>query len=127
VDNQALMRQLVAEHPAVMESIQNAIAACGARNQMDGVLLALLQMQHTINDQRQRAAGMLQPRSGLYEGHWALRHIPDVMLRELCAIANLPFHSNAKPEWLDMMKARGDSHAVYTVNSQPAPYEVSHE
>jgi hypothetical protein len=40
---------------------------------------------------------------------YSLRHIPDVMIRAICQIAEVPHFTRATTEWLDMMKAREEA------------------
>lgn len=107
MDVQAIANQLRAERPDLIPSLQRMMAQATDREALNVVLQHLLQMQSIITHKRTRAASLLMPRTGLFaNGTQSLRHIPDVMLRTLCDIADLPHVSNATPEWLDKMEAR---------------------
>lgn len=107
MDVQAIANQLRTERPELLPSLQRMIRGQASSADLETVLNHLLQMQSAISHKRACAASLLMPRVGLFaNGTQGLRHIPDVMIRTLCGIADIPHVTNATTEWLDMMESR---------------------
>lgn len=104
-----VFQSLLQERPALGTALKQCTAHFNdeARAAMNGVLAEMLGMQLSIMSKRDRAKSLLLLRSGNADGdRYAMRHIPDVTIRSLCDIAEVPFLTNASPEWLDKMEAK---------------------
>lgn len=114
MDRHALFAQLQAERPAAIPAVKAFIAAVTPENReaANQILHTLLQMQHDLDHKRRIAVSMLRNDPfahnvpGKADLTTRLRHVPDVMIRKLCVIAEVEHHTNARPEWLDEMEAR---------------------
>ena len=107
MDQASLVRQLLAEHPLLEGALRTLTAASTNRDAANVILAALIDQQRLIHHKRTRARASMRPRSGLWPtGMMALNHIPDVLLRILCEIAEIPHVTNATTEWLDEMEKR---------------------
>lgn len=117
MDAQAAITALMRERPELVPSLR-AIAQLGQTNRelTNALLQQILAMQADLDHKRALAKKMMVLRTGLCPvssddpgKRYSLRHIPDVMLRLLCQIAEVPHYTSASPEWLDKMQAREEA------------------
>lgn len=108
MDTASLVQQLCREKPLLAAALRTLTTDPVCRGAVNDLLAVLLEQQALINHKRKRAADSMCPRVGLFgvEGFMSLNHCPDVLLRILCDIAEVPHVTNATTEWLDMMEAR---------------------
>ena len=100
------------DNPQVVESLRRVLSCTmdqDGRNAVNDLFGTILSQTLRLEHKKLRAAASMKPRSGLYEaqGYMSLNHCPDVLLRTLCEIAEIPHITNATTEWLDKMEARG--------------------
>lgn len=107
MDQASLVRQLLSEKPHLAAPLRTLTDDPACRSAVNDVLAVLLDMQASINHKRARAQASIRPACGLrgVDGFMRLNHVPDVLLRILCDIAEVPHVTNATTEWLDKMEA----------------------
>lgn len=106
-----IKQERVALIPALQAVSQLAKTVPGASEHVDVLFLQLLDMQLKIGKKREQAKSLLreQPCALTEDGrssYHCIRHIPDVTIRTLCAVAEIPHLTNAEPEWLDKMEEK---------------------
>ena len=107
MDPASLVRQLLSERPALEAALRTLLAEPALAPATNELLAALIDQQRLIHHKRTRARASMIPRAGLWpNGMMALNHIPDVLLRILCEIAEVPHVTSATTEWLDKMENR---------------------
>lgn len=115
MDHQRAITQLKAERPDLVPALQALVASAkadaAAREAVNTVTSHLLSLQLQVDDKRSAAKKCLreQPCATTSTGagsYHCLRHVPDVLIRELCRIAETPMLTSADSEWLDMMEAK---------------------
>ena len=108
----AMIKQERAELvPALQALSQLAKTVPGANAHVDALFLQVLSMQLKLGEKRDQAKALLreQPCAPYEDGrnvYHCIRHIPDVTIRAICAIAEIPRLSNAEDEWLDKMEEK---------------------
>lgn len=70
------------------------------------LVLVLADLQVQLDTKRQTALGLMREQFAVPEPYHALRHVPDVILQDLCCIAEIQHKTNADPEWLDKMREK---------------------
>lgn len=122
------VQQLRAERPAAIEAVQRLIAASNpaARQDLNTVLTTLLELQGTLHDKRTLAARMIRRRTytspdGKTGIGFCLWHLPDVFLRALCRVADVPTDGAASDEWLDEMERRAVARQLPNGYSEVTP------
>ena len=103
------------EQPHLIEAMRAILAApdpTTLRQRVGDLMVHTAALNGQLHDKRVAASSLLLLRTGLAPDQngetrrYALRHIPDVMLRTLCRIADQPHYSSASAEWLDKMEAK---------------------
>jgi hypothetical protein len=116
MDTQTTIDQLRRERPDLLPALQALTQTCtdDQRAALNTVLQELLAMQSSIHEKRERAARLMRQRyyqsaDGKKAVGFSLWHVPDVMVRALCGIAEVPRTTAPSDAWLDEMEARGVS------------------
>lgn len=117
MDVQAALNALMRDRPALVPALRAITELSQNNRDLTNLLLQqILEMQAALEHKRVAAKKMLVLRTGLCPmtsddpgKRYALRHIPDVMIRSLCQIAELPHYTSASDEWLDKMQAREEA------------------
>ena len=97
------------DQPAVVESLRRVMSCTmdqDGRVAVNEIFMCILQQTLLLEYKRERAKASFRKQAGLAgaAGYTALNHIPDVLLRIFCDIAEVPHVSNATTEWLDKME-----------------------
>lgn len=100
------------DNPQVVESLRRVLSCTmdqEGRTAVNDLFTTVLSQTLRLEHKKLRAARSMSPRSGLFgaQGFMSLNHCPDVLLRTLCEIAEIPHVTTATTEWLDKMEARG--------------------
>lgn len=120
MDVTALVQQLQAERPDLMPALRSAIDSVPDRTALNTLLTHLLQLQQALNHKRELAKDLLIVRTGVVGGPtMSTRHHPDVTVRKLCAIAEVPHHTTAGPDWLDAMERRETERTLTRYEERP--------
>lgn len=117
MDISKALQLLAADDPSffnTMREVSVAVRQVGAEDTYSLVLDKLLRMTLLAEERRALAADLLlvrehtlpAPNGDMYSH--ALRHVPDIILQNLCAIVGTPMRSAATPEWLVKMRAQVD-------------------
>lgn len=111
-DALALLQQ---EQPHLIEAMRAILAApdpTTLRQRVGDLMVHTATLNGQLHDKRAMAESLLLLRGGLAtdangdNARYELRHIPDVMIRTLCRIAEVKHLSSASQAWLDRMEAR---------------------
>lgn len=106
MDVQFYVSQLRAERPDLIPALQRLTAKGDPSGDLNTLLAHLLQMQERIDQKRKRAASLVVERFHVEGSYHTMRHIPDVVLRAVCEIAEMERKTLAREEWLDEMEAK---------------------
>lgn len=105
MDTKQLLDQIGAEHPELIPAIETLTRSTGAERAAAAIVVrAVLAMQQAVNAKRVQARKMLMLRhhhlpdaKGLRQSY-ATRYNPDVLIYNLCALADLPYIGSATEE-----------------------------
>ncbi len=120
---QEAIATLTASRPDLVPALKSITALAKgdaqARHHANVLLTNILEMQIALGKKIVTAKKMLVLRTGLctdpntgHSKHHSLRHIPNVMIRLLCDIAEVPMYTSATIEWLDKMQAREEARPI---------------
>lgn len=121
MDQRLMLEALKTDEPEVVQALQAAMALCLTEEHyaaLKAVLQTVLSLKEKTMVKREMARNMLLLRTGVAGGPvHQLRHIPDVMIHLLCAIAEVQCFSSARPEWIEAMRQREED------RSNPGGYD----
>lgn len=105
------LQHVARENPELLADMQALIVACPTeRERLNRIFLAIGLIKGQCVDKRNAAMNLIGFRGTGYNGQFTksqtLRQPPDVMIRRLCEIAEVPHEYAGDPAHLDALEAR---------------------